>query len=77
MNQRQLLVMRKLREIQESDGLSVEHLEEIVAPALELESTETEAAGSRTPTVTSEAIDSWRRFERGDPLDERDLFHLE
>ncbi len=28
------------------------------------------------PLVTREAIDSWRRFERDDPLSERDLVHL-
>lgn len=72
MTKRKELLLRRLREIQRSDGVTTEHLEEVVAPAFGPES-----AGTRPPTVTQEAINSWRRFERGEALDQRDLVHLE
>lgn len=72
MTKREQLLLRRLREIQRSDGVKTEHLEEVAAPAFRLES-----AGIRPPTVTPEAIDSWRRFARDESLDQRDLAHLE
>lgn len=72
MAEREQLLLHRLREIRRSDGVKTEHLEEVAAPAFGLES-----AGARPPAVTPEAIDSWRRFERDEPLDQRDLFHLE
>lgn len=72
MNDRQLAVLKKLTEIRKSDQLTTKHLEEMMETDFKLES-----AGSSSPTVTSEAIDSWVRFEQGVPLDEQDMFRLE
>jgi endonuclease G len=72
MTNRDHLLKRRLREIQRSDGIRMEHLEELVAPALKLE-----AVRGNMPMITSEAMDSWRRFEQDKPLNEQDLFHLE
>jgi hypothetical protein len=71
MTERVQLLQRKLREIQHSDKVRIEHLEEMAAPTLKLEATR-----GNMPVITPEAIDSWRRFERAEPLNEQDLFHL-
>ncbi|MEA2599234.1 MAG: glutamyl endopeptidase [Acidobacteriota bacterium] len=77
MNERQSRVLKKLKEIQRVDGLTTRHLEEIMASADSLERVDADLLPRRFPAVTPEAIDSWLRFERDQPLSARDLFHLE
>lgn len=72
MTERGQLLKSRLREIQRSDRIRIEHFEELAAPAFGLE-----AARGHMPVITPEAIDSWRRFEQDKPLNEQDLFHLE
>lgn len=71
MNKRQVALLRRLQEIRQSDGLTTEHLEEMLPqPGLEAE------LGGPHPAVTPGAIESWERFSAGAHLAEDDFVRL-
>lgn len=72
MKEQDQLLLRKLIEIKKSDKISTEQLEELVVSP----DSKRKVEQSRSPVVTREAIDSWRRFEMGTPLSEQDVVHL-
>jgi endonuclease G, mitochondrial len=71
MTERERLLLRRLRQIQLSDKVTVKDLEELAVPTAGLES------ATRLPIITPDAIESWRRFEQDEALNHQDLFNLE
>jgi endonuclease G len=71
MNEKQRRLLAYIRQIQERDGITSDHLREMRAQRKEGMS-----RGAR-PIISDESLSSWERFENNASLREEDYFHLE
>jgi endonuclease G len=71
MNSRQENLLKYLRQVQRSDAIGKNYFDDLVSPV------GLEAVGTSQPSVTPEAVDSWKRFSQDLPLSQMDLYHLE